>query len=63
VGKAASGLEALELAGQLQPDLVLLDLSMPNLGGLDALPTLRKTAPAAKILILTMRTDVKVEKV
>jgi two-component system, NarL family, response regulator NreC len=57
VGEAASGLEALELAGQLQPDLVLLDLSMPGLNGLDALPTLRKTAPAAKILILTMHDD------
>jgi two-component system, NarL family, response regulator NreC len=57
VGEASSGLEALELTGQLQPDLVLLDLSMPNLGGLDALPTLRKTAPAAKILILTMHDD------
>jgi two-component system, NarL family, response regulator NreC len=57
VGEASSGLEALERAGQLQPDLILLDLSMPNLGGLDALPTLRKTAPAAKILILTMHDD------
>ncbi|MBS4062111.1 MAG: response regulator transcription factor [Bacteroidetes bacterium] len=57
VGEASSGLEALNLAGQLQPDLILLDLSMPNLGGLDALPTLRKTAPAAKILILTMHDD------
>ncbi|MFO7585076.1 MAG: response regulator transcription factor [Anaerolineales bacterium] len=57
VGEAASGLEALQLAGQLQPDLVLLDLSMPGLNGLDALPTLRKTAPAAKILILTMHDD------
>jgi two-component system response regulator NreC len=57
VGEASSGLEALDLASQLQPDLILLDLSMPNLGGLDALPTLRKTAPAAKILILTMHDD------
>jgi two-component system response regulator NreC len=57
VGEASSGLEAIELAGSLQPDLILLDLSMPNLGGLDALPTLRKTAPAAKILILTMHDD------
>jgi two-component system, NarL family, response regulator NreC len=57
VGEAASGFEALQLADQLQPDLVLLDLSMPGLSGLDALPTLRKTAPAAKILILTMHDD------
>ena len=54
VGEAASGTETLSLAEELQPDLILLDLSMPALGGLDALPALRKLAPAAKILILTM---------
>jgi two-component system response regulator NreC len=57
VGEAASGLEALDLAGSLQPDLILLDLSMPGMGGLDALPALKKFAPAAKILILTMHDD------
>lgn len=57
VGEACSGLETLDLAGKLQPDLILLDLSMPGLGGLDALPALRKSVPAAKILILTMHDD------
>ncbi len=57
VGEASSGLEALDLAARLQPDLLLLDLSMPGLGGLEALPALRKAAPAAKILILTMYDD------
>ena len=57
VGEASSGMEALSLAGQLQPDLILLDLSMPALGGLDALPTLRKLVPSARILILTMHDD------
>lgn len=57
VGEASSGLETLDLAGKLQPDLILLDLSMPGLGGLDALPALRKSVPAAKILILTMHDD------
>ncbi len=57
VGEASGGLEALGLAEQLQPDLILLDLSMPGLGGLDALPALKKAAPAAKILILTMHDD------
>lgn len=57
VGEAASGLEALSLTEKLQPDLLLLDLSMPGLGGLDALPALRKTAPQTKILILTMHDD------
>ena len=56
-GEAASGLEALELAEKLQPDLILLDLTMPGLNGLDALPVLRKSAPAARVLILTMHDD------
>lgn len=57
VGEASSGTETLSLAEQLQPDLILLDLSMPALGGLDALPTLRKLVPSARILILTMHDD------
>ena len=57
VGEAASGLEVLTLAEQLHPDLILLDLSMPGLSGLDALPTLRRIAPTTRILILTMHDD------
>jgi two-component system response regulator NreC len=57
VGEASSGTETLSLAEQLQPDLILLDLSMPALDGLDALPTLRKLVPSAHILILTMHDD------
>ena len=57
IGEASSGTETLSLAEQLQPDLILLDLSMPALGGLDALPTLRKLVPSARILILTMHDD------
>lgn len=57
VGEASSGIETLFLAEQLQPDLILLDLSMPVLGGLDALPTLLKLTPYARILILTMHDD------
>ena len=57
VGEASTGTETLSLAEKLQPDLILLDLSMPALGGLDALPALRKLAPLARILILTMHDD------
>lgn len=57
IGEASSGTETLSLAEQLQPDLILLDLSMPALGGLDALPTLRKLVPLTRILILTMHDD------
>ncbi len=57
VGEAETGLEALELADSLKPDIVLLDLNMPGLHGLETLPTLRKVAPDARVLILTMHAD------
>jgi two-component system response regulator NreC len=57
VGEAGSGIEALELAVSQQPDLILLDLTMPGLGGMEALPALRRRAPEARILILTMHED------
>lgn len=57
IGEASSGLETLTLAEDLQPDLILLDLTMPGLGGLDALPSLRRIVPQCKILILTMHDD------
>jgi DNA-binding NarL/FixJ family response regulator len=53
VGQAGDGEEAIELARRLQPDLVLLDLSMPGLGGLEALPRLRGAAPACEVVVLT----------
>jgi DNA-binding NarL/FixJ family response regulator len=58
VGEGGSGGEVLRLAAALQPDLVLLDLSMPGIDGLEALPMLRKAAPHARILVLTMHDDV-----
>jgi DNA-binding NarL/FixJ family response regulator len=53
VGEAPDGVEALELARELQPDLVLLDLSMPGLDGLAALPRLRAAAPGCEVVVLT----------
>jgi DNA-binding NarL/FixJ family response regulator len=53
VGEAADGSEALQLAHELQPDLVLLDLSMPGLDGLAALPRLRAAAPGCEVVVLT----------
>ena len=57
VGEADNGQTALTLAESLQPDLILLDLTMPGLNGLDALPLLRRSAPDARLLILTMHDD------
>ena len=53
VGQAADGEEAIELARRLQPELVLLDLSMPGLDGLGALPRIREAAPACEVVVLT----------
>ena len=57
VGEAGNGSEVVQLATALQPDLILLDLSMPGLGGLETLPLLRKVVPTIRILILTMHDD------
>jgi DNA-binding NarL/FixJ family response regulator len=56
-GEASDGREALRLVDELQPDLILLDLTMPGLSGMEALPALRKMCPGARILILTMHDD------
>jgi DNA-binding NarL/FixJ family response regulator len=54
IGEAADGLEVLELLRECTPDLVILDLSMPQLGGLEAAEIIKKQFPAIKIIILTM---------
>ncbi len=53
VGQAADGAEAIEQAERTQPDLVLLDLSMPGMDGLTALPRLRAAAPGCEVVVLT----------
>ena len=53
VGEAEDGLAAVELASTLQPDLVLLDLAMPRMDGLEALPLIREAAPKARVVVLS----------
>src|ERR687888_243325 len=53
VGEAGDGKEAIELARRLRPQIVLLDLSMPGLDGLEALPRLREAAPESEVVVLT----------
>ena len=53
VGEASDGEEAIQTAARLAPDLILLDLSMPGLDGLSALPRLRAAAPDCEVVVLT----------
>jgi DNA-binding NarL/FixJ family response regulator len=57
VGQAAGGHEAIELASKLEPELIVLDLTMPDMDGLEALPRLREAAPAASVVVLTASED------
>jgi len=54
VGDAADGEEAIRKARRLLPDIILMDISMPHMNGLEAMTLLRKQVPNAKILVLTM---------
>ena len=53
VGNAGNGREAIDVVSATQPDIVLLDVSMPIMDGLEALPKLCATAPDAKVVILS----------
>jgi DNA-binding NarL/FixJ family response regulator len=53
-GEAGDGIEAVEQAGVLKPDAVLLDISMPKLDGLTAVSLIREKVPTAAIIVLTL---------
>ncbi|CRM83318.1 Protease production enhancer protein [Pseudomonas sp. 31 R 17] len=57
IGEASDGAQLLEQFRALQPDIVLLDLSMKHTGGLDALQQLKAAYPKSKVLILSMHTE------
>lgn len=57
VGEATTGEEAVALAAKVRPQVIVMDLEMPGTGGLAAAHRLRKTAPAAKVLILSAHED------
>ena len=57
VGQAANGQEAIAQAARLKPDAILLDLNMPGMGGLKAIPRLRTASPASRIFVVSVAQD------
>lgn len=56
-GEAADGEEAIEHARRLHPDAILLDLNMPGLNGLQALPRLRAASPSSRVIVVSVARD------
>ncbi|MCE5207459.1 MAG: response regulator transcription factor [Chloroflexi bacterium] len=57
IGEAQDGAEAVALVGQLQPDIVLMDVAMPGMGGLEATQLIRQQHPQTRVLVLTQYDD------
>jgi len=57
IGEAGDGFQLLTLLNQLTPDMILLDISMPNLRGIEAIHEIKTLHPSVKVLILTMHND------
>lgn len=53
VGEATNGAEAVEMAGAEKPDAVILDLAMPVMDGLEAIPLIKQASPGTKIVVLS----------
>lgn len=62
VGEASDGLEAVRKAQELKPDIILLDIGLPGLNGLDAVKRIEQSTPDSKILFLTSQSDPDVIK-
>jgi DNA-binding NarL/FixJ family response regulator len=60
IGEAADGLEAVRLAQQLQPDIVLLDIGLPGLNGIEACPRILEISPMSKIVFVSQESSVEV---
>ena len=57
IGEAANGAEVIELAASLQPDVILMDLKMPGINGIEATRRIHRTSPHIALLVITMFAD------
>ncbi len=57
VGEASDGREAVQMALDKEPDVIIMDVAMPHLGGMEAIRQISKRLPAAKVLVLSMYSD------
>ena len=62
VGEAGNGREAVSLVEMLQPNVLLLDIAMPEMDGLEALPRIREASPATQVVMLTGLTSASVRE-
>ena len=53
VGEAGDGEEAIQLAGEVRPDVIVLDVAMPRMDGIQAIPLLHEASPGVRILVLS----------
>jgi DNA-binding NarL/FixJ family response regulator len=60
IGEASDGLEAIQKAAELQPDLIVLDIGLPKLNGIEAGKRIHEVVPGGKILFVTQNNDVDV---
>lgn len=61
-GEASDGAEAIKQAASLLPDVVLMDLSMPGISGIEAMQQIHRTQPALPVIILTAHADPAIER-
>ena len=57
IAEASDGMEAVQMAGQFQPDLILIDVGLPKLSGINAARQISKLAPKAKIIFVTQESS------
>jgi DNA-binding NarL/FixJ family response regulator len=62
VGEAVEGREAIRKVGELRPDIVLLDISLPDISGIEAAPSIREVSPESRIIFVSQHISIPLAK-